>query len=373
MRAKTKYLLALCLFLVPLIVGPQVVAVPGASTSRPALQVDPTAGPAWFAIDLTTGMTLYDDNGDTPLLPASTAKLVTAITAQRLLSVNEQVTVEETDLVPEDFSKMGVEPGDVLTVEQLLYGTLVPSGGDAAMALARTAGLRLDPESADPVERFVQEMNAVAGTLGMASSSFGNPVGSDDERSWTTARDLVRAGRFALDDPLLAAIVRTPWASVAVNGPNARELVIENSNQFVLFDDAIGIKTGTTDAAGQNLISAFEFGDHVVVTVVLGSGDRYADTTTMLDIVRASWTWLELGGSASSLGATDELAANGLWMPVSRTLLLPASQLPLVTYAMEGNAEPGRRAEGVVRFALDGETLAELPVYPIGEPGEAQE
>lgn len=352
----------------PLVAGQQVVASPGPSASYVA-QVDPAAGPAWFAVDLDTGVSLYADNADTQLLPASTAKLLTAITAQRVLNVNEQVTIEESDMVAEEFSKMGVEPGDVLTVEQLLYGALVPSGGDAARALARTAGLTLEPGSEDPVERFVQEMNAVAGSIGMASSSFGNPVGQDDERSWTTARDLVRAGRVVLEDPLLSAIVRTPWASVMVNGANPRELIIENSNQFVLFDEAIGIKTGTTDAAGQNLISAFQFGDHTVVTVVLGSGDRYADTTAMLDSIRQNWAWLELGRNASSLGATDELAASGLWMPAGRTILLRADQLPRVTYAIDTTSDAGRLAEGRVTFVLDDQILAELPVYPLGTPG----
>jgi len=365
---RNRILWGLLLVLVPLVVGPQVVASPGEFGPYVA-QVDPAAGPVWFAVDLTNGVALYDDGGDTPMAPASTAKLLTALTAQRVLSINEQVTVVEADMVPEEFSRMGLEPGDVVTVEQLLYGALVPSGGDAARALARSGGLKLEPDSSDPVERFVQEMNAVAASLGMTSSAFGNPVGQDDERSWTTARDLVRAGEQVLRDPLLSAIVRTPWASVALNGPNPRELVIENSNQFVLFDDAIGIKTGTTDAAGQNLISAFRFGEHTIVTVVLGSADRYGDTTAMLDLVRESWTWLHLGHGAASLGATDELAASGLWMPVGRTLLLSTEQLTRTTYSINLDARAGSISEGSVTFSLDGSVLAELPVYPSGSPG----
>ncbi|MEZ4569325.1 MAG: D-alanyl-D-alanine carboxypeptidase [Thermomicrobiales bacterium] len=361
-------MLLLAAFLVPVLLGHQAVASPGWQTSV-AMQVDPTAGPAWFAVDLTTGMTLYDDSGDTQLAPASTAKLVTVIAARRLLGVNEQVTIVESDMVDEEFSKMGLEPGDVVTVEQLLYGSLIPSGGDAARALARTCGVLLDPQAPDPIERFVQEMNAVAGSIGMASSSFGNPIGRDDDRSWTTARDLVRAGEIVLDDPLLASIVRTPWASMVIAGPNEREIVLENTNQFVLFDDAIGIKTGTTDAAGQNLMSAFQFGDHVVVTVVLGSADRYADTTAMLDSIRANWTWLTLGRDAASLGATDELAAQGLWMPVSRTILVPSDQVPSMTYdVVLGDGVMGL-SDGSVTFKLSGAVLAELPVYPAGEPG----
>ena len=332
------------------------------------VQTDLTAGPAWFAVDLKTGLTLYEDNADVRMAPASTAKLVTAIAAMRVLSVNAQVSVEESDLVPEEYSKMGVEPGDVLTVEQLLYGALVPSGGDAARALARAAGLALDPASQDPVERFVEEMNVVAAGIGMSDSSFGNPEGRDDERSWTTARDLVMAGRIVLADPLLSVIVRTPWAGMMISGPAPREIVIENTNQFVLFDDAIGVKTGTTDAAGQNLISAFRFGDNTVVTVVLGSTDRYAETSAMLDLVREDWVWLELGRDAASLGAADELAAQGLWMPVGRTIVLNSSMLADASYELQLSSGAGILSEGAVVFKVGGTVAAELPVYRSNQP-----
>lgn len=360
------------LILTPLASGPGVVAAP--HLSAPRFQAAPQlSAPASMAVDLTTGVVLFEDDADSALPPASTAKLLTALTALRVLSIEEQVTIVDADMVEEEFSKMGLEPGDVATVEQLLYGTLMPSGGDAALALARTAGARLDPEAPDPVERFVQEMNQVALSLGMGSSSFGNPVGRDDERSWTTARDLVRAADAVLADPLLARIVATPWASVNVGGPNARELVLENTNQFVLHDGAIGVKTGTTDAAGQALINAFKYGDNIIVSVVIGSQDRYNDTTLLLQHVASEREWIAFGGDYASLGARDELAELGLWMPVARTVMVETAALERITYTITlvDGAESGSR--GVVEFSLDGETIAALPVYALGQPaGEGQ-
>ena len=350
-----------------MVLGQQAVASPGEPAIDPLIQQE--AGSASLAVDLDTGIVLQEQNADVQLQPASTSKLLTAITAKRTLDINLPVTAVESDLVPEEFSRMGLEPGDVATVEQLLYGALVPSGGDAALALARTAGAELDPATEDPIARFVEEMNLVAASLGMEYSSFGNPVGQDDENSWTTARDLVRAGEVVLDDPLLASIVRTPWASVVVDGPNGRELIIENSNQFVLFDDAIGIKTGTTDLAGQNLVAAFKLGDHTIVTVVLGSADRYADTTAMLDSIYANWSWLILGRDTSSLGATQELEASGLWMPVGQTVVIHPDQIQNIGYQINLDRDAGP-SEGTVIFTLDGNVLAELPVYPIGQPGD---
>lgn len=353
--------------IVSMVLGQQAVASPGDLAVK--MQVDPNIGGTSFAVDLDTGLVLHQDNADSQLLPASTSKLLTALTALRLLDVNEPVTVTESDMVPEEFSRMGLEPGDVATVEQLLYGTLVPSGGDAARALARVGGTLLDPEAPDPIARFVQEMNAVAASLGMANSSFGNPVGEDDEQSWTTARDLVRAAAAVLEDSLLSEIVRTPWASVLISGPNERELIIENSNQFVLFDDAVGVKTGTTDAAGQILVSAFVFGDHTVVTVVMGSGDRYADTSEILDSIRLNWAWLQLGRDAASLGATEELAAMGLWMPVGQTILVHPDRIPDMRYGIDLEDDSSGIARGSVRFVLDDEVLAILPIYAAGQPG----
>jgi D-alanyl-D-alanine carboxypeptidase (penicillin-binding protein 5/6) len=351
----------------------QVAHVAAPSSSRiPAStrhQIDVELGaPAAIAVNLSTGVVLFEREADMAVPPASTAKLLTALAARDLLALDEQVTIEESDLVPEEFSRMGVEPGDILNVEQLLYGTLVPSGGDAGRALARAAGERLDPNAPDPIARFVEEMNVVAAALGMASSSFGNPIGMDDEQSWTTARDLVRASEAIFDDPLLQRIVGTQWANIALGGPNARELVIENSNQFVLFDGAIGVKTGTTDAAGQNLINAFQYGEHVILTVVLGSNDRYLDTTLMLNAVAAGFQWRALGRDAPSAGASDELAEMGLWMPIGRTLMLHAEQLDRIQYEIllaEDSSGPSR---GSVRFSLDGQVIAELPVYAQGAP-----
>jgi D-alanyl-D-alanine carboxypeptidase (penicillin-binding protein 5/6) len=349
--------------------------VQGAHVATPAglnparAQIDPgLSAQSAIAVNLSTGVLLYEHNADLAVPPASTAKLITSLAARAVLELSEPVTIEEGDLVPEEFSRMGVEPGDVVTVEELLYGTLMPSGGDAARALARAAGRRLDESADDQVARFVDEMNVVAASLGMTSSSFGNPVGMDDEQSRTTARDLVRATEAIFADPLLRRIVGTQWANISVEGPNARELVIENSNQFVLFDGAIGVKTGTTDAAGQNLVNAFLYGDHVILTVVLGSQDRYLDTTLMLEGVAGSWQWRALGRDAASAGATEELAQMGLWMPVGLTLMLHAEQLDRIEYEILLAEESSGPARGIVRFSLDGQVIAELPVYDNGTP-----
>jgi D-alanyl-D-alanine carboxypeptidase (penicillin-binding protein 5/6) len=339
------------------------VAPAGVALALPVIEPGLTANAA-LAVDLTLGVQLYSHNADTPLPPASTAKLVTALVAERVLPRTELIVVTEQDLVPEEYSKMGLQAGDEVSVEALLYGTLVASGGDAAKALARVAGDRLEPGTPDPTGRFVQEMNAEAAALGMTGSRFVEPVGEDSSEQVVTARDLVRAAQAVLDDWLLARIVATPWISLAVAGPNARDLVLENTNQMVLYDGAVGVKTGTTDLAGECLVAAIHRGDNLIITVVLGSADRYADMHALLDALDVTLRWVALGAGASSAGARDELAAQGYMMPIRRTVLMTPEQADALRYEVQfADASSAAGRQGTVTFFVGEREVARLPVF----------
>lgn len=318
-----------------------------------------------IAIDLDAGIELFGKNADTPYPPASTAKMLTALVVREIFELQEVIEIQESDVVTdEEISRVGLLAGDQVTVEQLLYGLLIPSGSDAARALARAGGSKLDPQAPDPVARFVAEMNAMASRIGMNDSNFVNPTGLDHPEMYATARDLARAGARVLEDTLLARIVGSPTASVTVGGPNAREIEVQNTNDLVLIDGAIGVKTGTEDEAGQCLVNAYWYAGHRVMTVVLGSQDRYADTAAMLGAVESHVRWLRVGGDHGALGVAAVLAEQGLWIPVSRTLVLTAEQADRVTYTIELNdGGPVGRQRGSVSFTLDGELLAKLPIY----------
>ncbi len=320
---------------------------------------------AAIAVDLTSGQELYAHNPDVPLPPASTVKIMTALVASRILDRNEVITITEADILPEEFSAVGLLPGDQASVHDLLYGVLLPSGGDASLALARIAGDRLEPGTPDPVGRFVGEMNNAALALGMTGSHFSDPVGFDNEMTKMTARDLVRASEAVLSDWLLSHIVATPWAVVRAEGPNAREIIIENSNHYVLYGEgSIGIKTGTTELSGECLVNAVKRGENTIITVVLGSQFRYDDTNAILGAVDGAVTWLQFGGNSESDGARDYLAAEGLRMPVSRTVAVPSSSVSSLDWNYnETVAVDGKR--GRVSFTISGQSIAVLPVYEI--------
>lgn len=343
---------------------PAVRAMPAATTPDVVPQVDvPVSATGAIAVDLDEGIELFAKNPDTRYPPASTVKIVTALLAKQILDLDESVVVEEQDLVAEEYSRMGLQAGDIVTVRGLLYGLLIPSGGDAALALARYTGQRIGPGHPQPVDRFVEEMNRYAERIGMTNSHFTNPVGFEDQEMYTTARDLVRATSRLLDDWLLARIVSTPWTEIHVDGPEPRDLVIENTNEFVLSEQSFGVKTGTTDSAGECLVNAVRRGGHRIITVVLGSQDRYADTSTILGGLDNAFAWMQFGAGAASLGATEELAGLGYWMPVSRTVLITAEQSRSMSYNIALDDGTSGPIKGTVAFYVAGNEVARLPVY----------
>ncbi len=321
---------------------------------------------AVLVVDLTTGIEIYASNADAPLPPASTMKIVTALVAKSILGLDEQLTVQEGDILdPTVFSNMQLQAGDVVDVETLLHGALIPSGADAAMALAREAGNRLEPGSADPVGRFVAEMNTWVARHGMTNTYFTNPVGTDDPQHFSSARDLIRASEVLLHDWLLARIVAMESFVAEIGGPSTRQVELVNSNQFISRDDVYGIKTGTEEIAGQCLITGFWRGDNQIVTVVLGSADRYADTQSVMDAVDGTYRWLALGIGAGSQGASDALAAQGLTFMTRRTVLMTTAQAEQITWELVIDSQPRGERRGAVVFKLDGRVVARMSIYSV--------
>ena len=238
-----------------------------------------------YYIDARSGDVLFERESDAARAPASTAKLITALTALNYARPEEVVTIAQSDVVdPTQESNMGLQVGDTVTVHDLFVGLFLPSGNDAANALARFVGERLPDTSKPPVQRFVDEMNDTAATLGMSGSHFVNPSGDDADGQVVTAHDLAIAARTLLADPALRPIVALPDADVRIGGPTARVMHMTNTNELLLTDGVYGVKTGTTQNAGECLIVAYRTATENVIAVILDSQDRYAAARTLLDL-----------------------------------------------------------------------------------------
>jgi D-alanyl-D-alanine carboxypeptidase (penicillin-binding protein 5/6) len=261
-------------------------ATPGSARPTPSIDYANLSltAKAVYLLNLRTGETIYERDADEPLSPASTVKLVTALTALRYVRPEEVVTIQQEDVVnPAEESNMGLQVGDELTVHDLFVGLFLPSGNDAANALARVAGDRL-PGEGTPMQRFVAEMNATAVILGMERTHVVNASGDDAEGQVMSASDLALAARTVIAEPALAPIVALPQAEVRLGGPNARVIELSNTNELIRTPGVFGVKTGTTPDAAECLVVAYRAPAGNEIAVVLHSTARYADARALLGL-----------------------------------------------------------------------------------------
>lgn len=258
---------------------PELASVPLSETQVDEPEISATTG---VAIDVRTGSVLYAKEPDVELPPASSIKLLTAITARELFSPSEIATVGAYQIAD---SNQRLRTGMSASVEEMLFLLLVGSNNTAAYTLAHH----------DPLgyEHFIKQMNALAKRLHLDKTVANNPAGFDDEMSRTTARDLSRLLRLTLLDPLLQQMVSQTEHSVQLTEGGV-VWDIQNTNQLLGVDErVVAGKTGTTDDAGQVLVSLLSIEGHTIVLVVMGSEDRYADTRLLADWLEQRYTWMQ--------------------------------------------------------------------------------
>lgn len=257
-----------------------------------ALRDEPDGPPAvtctaWAVADAGTGRLIAAHQAEKPLDIASTTKMMTAFIVVRLAEQDPKVLAEEVcfskaaDETPG--STADVREGERLPVGELLYGLMLPSGNDAATALAEHFGPRLDG--------FVAEMNRQASRLSMAETHYVNPHGLTAKGHLSSARDLLTLARAALQLERFRTLVTTRQHGTRVTGSGGyqRDLVWKNTNRLLAIDGYDGVKTGTTEAAGACLVSRGERDGDALLVVVLGSTSsdaRYVDARNLF-----RWAW----------------------------------------------------------------------------------
>lgn len=231
-------------------------------------------GRAAAVIEDSCGALLYGRDADRRLPPASLAKIATALVAVERVDPSEMVEVRvNSGLLAASTAStvMGLEPGLRLSMRDLLYGLLLPSGNDAAIAIAEEVG--------GSVPAFVELMNRKAEELGLRNTHFANPHGLDEPGLYSSAFDIAMLGRALLAQPELAAIVRTKSYQPAWDGPQ-----LWNGNELLdLYPEAVGVKIGYTEKAGQTIVAAAERDGRRLIVSVLGSWDRYGDAIALFE------------------------------------------------------------------------------------------
>src|SRR5438270_4523144 len=280
--------LLLLALLNPVVAGP---SLPTIGSSTQAVEVYELARPApappsikarsAILLDLDSGGVLYQLDAHGRHAPASLLKVATALGALEHLRLDQVVTVPASiNHLPWDSTRMGLRPGERLTVRELLYGLFLNSGNDAAITLA---------EAAMPRGTFVALMNAKAAQLGLPDTHVVNPIGLDDPGQFLSASDLAKISiELTARFPEVAAIASTPNITLAATATH-HAYALYNLNQLIrTYPGATGLKTGWTGQAGGCLIAtATRDGRHLLV-IVLGSPRIFDEAAGLLDFGFAS-------------------------------------------------------------------------------------
>jgi D-alanyl-D-alanine carboxypeptidase len=351
---------------------------------------DPLAPPAVtaksvYVFDATADATLYALNADERRPPASTTKLATAIVVmEQVTDFDETITVDATDVLnPEQGQSMvGFVEGDVLTVDQMMYGLLLNSGNDAAHALARHIGGKLlaaDGAQGDPIDRFVQEMNGVVDRLGLKNTHFVNPTGLYDPDHYTSAHDLAIIAREAFSYPRVSEISGVSEMEITSVGPAPRSFLLQNTNQMLGEYGVKGGKTGTlSESEACLVVSKTGPADNSVIGVVLGSeiqfdendiqipesDRRYDDMRTLLASLDVDYRWIAPLQDGALPGLKEELNVWDVELRDTQAVVLPADQAAGIRYLLQLGppAEPEAEVGSLLIYSGD-QVVDREPVF----------
>lgn len=233
--------------------------------------------------DLGTDTILFQKDASTPLPIASTTKIMTALVASEYFKQNSSLTVH--DGAGTEGAKVGLINGESLTFRSMLYGMLLSSGNDAAFAIAENYP--------GGVLGFVSSMNKKVSDLNLPNTHFDNPAGFDSPRHFSSAQDLAKITEEALKNYQLARIFATKETNI-ISLDKKYTHQLRNLNRLLSqVKGVLGVKTGYTQGAKENLVTLVDRDFHQILTVILGSNDRFGETTALIEWAYENFTWPE--------------------------------------------------------------------------------
>lgn len=232
-------------------------------------------------MDADSKVVLYSKNPDLRFSTASTAKIMTALTALGYFKLTDILTVFEAT---NEGSVLGLRAGEQMTFENMLYAMLLPSANDVALTISENyPGSR---------EAFIEKMNNKAKDFKLANTHYQDPAGLEDASDYTTPFDLARLASFAINNDTFKKVVATKKKTVYSLSGQTYE--VSNLNKLLGENGVTGIKTGYTEEAGQVLVTSKDEKGKTIIIVVMGSEDRFLDTTKLLDLVSNNLTYLSI-------------------------------------------------------------------------------
>lgn len=229
----------------------------------------------YIVYDRISKSMIIGKNEDIKSAMASTTKIMTTIVILEKADLNEKVTVS-AKAGGTGGSRLGLKRGDKASVRDLLYGLMLRSGNDAAVALAEHVG--------GSVKGFAELMNEKAIELGLTNTHFVTPHGLDDANHYTTALELAKLTDYAMDNETFAKIVGTKSTTIYINNQSRQ---INNTNELLgVLNGVVGVKTGFTNNAGRCLVTETKRNNMDIITIVLGADtkkDRTKDSVNLIE------------------------------------------------------------------------------------------
>lgn len=237
----------------------------------------------YAVFDRTSKQVLFGKNENIKGAMASTTKMMTAIIVLENANLEEEVQVSAKS-AGTGGSRLGLKTGDKITINNLLYGLMLRSGNDAAIALAESVG--------GSVSGFADMMNEKAKELNLTSTHFVTPHGLDNSEHYTTAVELAKIADYAMENEMFCKIVGTKIATIYING---YEKQIANTNELLgNLNGVVGIKTGFTNNAGRCLVTETKRGDMDIIVVVLGADTKKFRTQDSVKLIEYTYSNYEM-------------------------------------------------------------------------------
>lgn len=233
-------------------------------------------------VDDDSQVVLFSKNPTLIFSMASTTKIMTALTALEYYKSNDVLTIFEENV---EGAVVGFKKGDKVTFENILYGMLLPSGNDAALAIAQNYH--------GGQKAFVNKMNTNAKKYFLKNTHYGDPNGLKDEEDYSTVMDLARLSSIAIKNPKFKKIVETKsWIIKVLNSNDLHNVL--NLNKLLGSNGVTGIKTGYTEEAGEVLVTSKLENGHTLIIVVMKSKNRFEDTKKMFKIIEGNISYEKL-------------------------------------------------------------------------------
>jgi len=262
------------------------------------------SGEGAILIDVDTMEIIYEKNAHSQFYPASTTKIMTAILAIELGNIQDIVTVDEESIKLTDGSHIALEPGEQLSLEQLLNALLIESANDAAFVIAKHISGSHD--------EFYKLMNEKAKSIGALNTNFLNPNGLPNESHLTTAYDLALIGRYAMENEIFRSIVKNYTYTIPITNKKTEPRYLKSANKVLYSNEKIdvdgklvpikyegvnGVKSGYTLVAQQCLVNSLEKDGHKLIAVVLKSNGKniYSDIHKLFNYGLTNFEKIHIG------------------------------------------------------------------------------